>query len=120
AKWLVSEDNPLPSRVVMNRIWSIYFNRGLVNTVADFGIMGERPSHPELLDWLATEFQRQNWSMKAMHRLIVTSATYRQSSRRTPELEQKDPQNVYYARGPRFRVDAEIIRDIALASSGLL
>src|SRR4029079_15170707 len=120
ARWLVSDDNPLGARVVMNRIGSRYFGRGIVNTVEDFGVMGEPPSQPELLDWLATEFQRQHWSLKSMHRLIVTSATYRQSSRRTPELEQKDPQNVYYARGPRFRVDAEIIRDIALASSGLL
>jgi hypothetical protein len=82
--------------------------------------MGEPPSHPQLLDYLATEFQRQHWSLKAMHRLIVTSATYRQSSRITPELQQKDPQNVLYARGPRFRVEAEIVRDIALTASGLL
>jgi hypothetical protein len=104
----------------MNRYWSIYFGRGIVNSVEDFGIMGERPSHPELLDWLATEFQRQNWSMKAMHRLIVTSATYRQSSRQRPDLQQRDPQNVWLARGPRFRVESEVVRDIALASSGLL
>jgi uncharacterized membrane protein/mono/diheme cytochrome c family protein len=120
ARWLVDQDNPLVARVVMNRIWMDYFGRGIVNTVEDFGIMGERPSHPELLDYLATEFVRQNWSMKAMHRLIVTSATYRQSSRLTPDLEKRDPQNVLYARGPRFRVEAEIVRDIALASSGLL
>jgi mono/diheme cytochrome c family protein/uncharacterized membrane protein len=120
AKWLVSDDNPLVARVVMNRVWSHYFGRGIVNTVEDFGIMGELPSHRELLDWLATEFQRQHWSMKAMHRLIVTSATYRQSSRLTPQLQQKDPQNILLARGPRFRVEAEIVRDIALASSGLL
>jgi len=120
ARWLVNEDNPLMARVVMNRFWSLYFNRGIVNSVEDFGIMGEKPSHPELLDWLALEFQREHWSMKAMHRLIVTSATYRQSSRVTPEHEQRDPQNVLLARGPRFRVESEIIRDIALASSGLL
>ncbi|MEA2734556.1 MAG: hypothetical protein QOE14_1007, partial [Humisphaera sp.] len=120
AHWLVDENNPLVARVVMNRFWNIYFGRGIVNSVEDFGIMGEKPSHPELLDWLATEFQRQNWSMKAMHRLIVTSSTYRQSSRLTPELQQRDPQNVWLARGPRFRVESETIRDIALASSGLL
>jgi mono/diheme cytochrome c family protein len=120
ARWLVSTDNPLVGRVVMNRVWTQYFGRGIVNTVEDFGVMGERPSHPELLDWLATEFARQNWSMKAMHRLIVTSATYRQSSRLTPDLEKKDPQNVWLARGPRFRVEGEIVRDIALTSSGLL
>ena len=120
ARWLVDGNNPLMARVVMNRFWSLYFNRGIVNSVEDFGIMGERPSHPELLDWLALEFGRQHWSMKAMHRLIVTSATYRQSSRITPEHQQRDPQNVLLARGPRFRVEAETIRDIALASSGLL
>jgi mono/diheme cytochrome c family protein/uncharacterized membrane protein len=120
AKWLVDENNPLVGRVVMNRIWTIYFGRGIVNTIEDFGIMGERPSHPQLLDWLATEFVRQNWSMKAMHRLIVTSTTYRQASRLTPDLQKRDPLNVLLARGPRFRVEAETIRDIALASSGLL
>jgi hypothetical protein len=108
------------ARVVMNRFWSLYFNRGIVNSVEDFGIMGEKPSHPELLDWLALEFQRQHWSMKSMHRLIVTSSTYRQASRVTPEHQQRDPQNVLLARGPRFRVESEIVRDIALASSGLL
>jgi hypothetical protein len=104
----------------MNRIWERYFGRGIVNTLEDFGIMGERPSNPELLDYLATEFVRQHWSLKAMHRLIVTSATYRQSSRISPELLKRDPQNVLLARGPRFRVDAEIVRDIALSASGLL
>jgi hypothetical protein len=120
ARWLVSPDNPLIGRVTMNRVWATYFGRGIVNTVEDFGIMGERPSHPELLDWLATEFVRQNWSMKAMHRLIVTSATYRQSSQVTPDNLQKDPANVLLARGPRLRVQAETVRDIALAASGLL
>ncbi|MGB7160618.1 MAG: PSD1 and planctomycete cytochrome C domain-containing protein [Tepidisphaeraceae bacterium] len=120
ARWLVSPQNPLIGRVTMNRVWAQYFGRGIVNTVEDFGIMGEKPSHPELLDWLATEFVRQNWSMKSMHRLIVTSATYRQSSRVTPELLTKDPANVLMARGPRVRVEAETVRDIALAASGLL
>jgi hypothetical protein len=120
AMWLVDENNPLVGRVVMNRAWAAFFGRGIVNTVEDFGLMGEPPSHPELLDWLATEFIRQKWSMKAMHRLIVTSATYRQDGRVTPELLQRDPQNVLLARGPRNRVEAEMVRDVALSVSGLL
>jgi hypothetical protein len=120
ARWLVSAENPLVGRVVMNRAWQTFFGRGLVATVEDFGTRGERPTHPELLDWLATEFPRQGWSQKAMHRLIVTSATYRQSSSVTPELLARDPKNELLARGARFRVDAEVVRDIALASSGLL
>lgn len=120
ARWLVSEDNPLVGRVIMNQVWQAYFGRGLVATIEDFGTRGDRPTHPELLDWLATEFPRQGWSLKAMHRLIVTSATYRQSSRVTPELLARDPKNELLARGPRFRVEAEVVRDIALAASGLL
>jgi len=120
AKWLVSDDNPLVARVTMNRIWMRYFGRGIVNSVEDFGVIGEMPSNPQLLDYLATEFQQQHWSLKAMHRLIVTSATYRQSSRLTPELEQRDPLNILLARGPRLRVESEIVRDIALTASGLL
>jgi hypothetical protein len=120
ARWLVCPDNPLTARVTMNRFWEQIFGRGLVETVEDFGTQGERPTHPELLDWLATEFMRQNWDMKAMLRLIVTSATYRQSSRWTPELLERDPHNHLYARGPRFRVTAEAVRDIALQASGLL
>jgi hypothetical protein len=120
ALWLVDPNNPLMARVTVNRMWSKYFGRGIVNTVDDFGMMGEPPSHPELLDWLATEFIRQGWSMKAMHRLIVTSATYRQSSNFSPELLEKDPANVLLARAPRLRVDGEIVRDIALSAAGLL
>jgi hypothetical protein len=120
AKWLVDENNPLVGRVVMNRIWSHYFGRGIVYTVEDFGVMGQRPTNPELLDWLATELPRQKWSMKAIHRLIVTSATYRQSSKVTPSLRERDPDNILLARGPRMRVEAEIVRDIALTASGLL
>lgn len=120
ARWLVSDDNPMIGRVTMNRVWNHYFGRGLVSTIEDFGTMGEKPSHPELLDWLATELPRQHWSMKAMHRLIVTSATYRQSSTVTPELLEKDPSNVLLARAPRLRVEAEIVRDSALDAAGLL
>ena len=120
ARWLVAGDNPLVGRVVMNQLWQAYFGRGLVTTPEDFGTQGEKPTHPELLDWLATEFPRRGWSLKAMHRLIVTSATYRQSSQATPDQVARDPRNALLARGPRFRVGAETIRDIALASAGLL
>ena len=104
----------------MNRFWQLYFGNGLVKTLEDFGSQGEPPIHPELLDWLATEFVRTGWDVKAMQRLIVTSATYRQSSQVTPELLEKDPENRLLARGPRFRLPAEMIRDNALAVSGLL
>jgi hypothetical protein len=120
ARWLVSPENPLTPRVVMNREWQAFFGRGLVRTTEDFGFQGELPSHPELLDWLALEFIRRNWSLKQMHKLIVLSATYRQSSQLTPQLLDKDPENVWLARGPRFRLDAELVRDTALAASGLL
>jgi hypothetical protein len=120
ARWLVSPDNPLTARVTVNRVWMRYFGRGLVETEEDFGTQGTPPSHPELLDWLATEFIKGGWSMKALHRLIVTSATYRQSSRTRPDLIDKDPQNVLLARQSRLRVEAEIIRDLALSAGGLL
>jgi hypothetical protein len=120
ARWLVCDKNPLTARVTVNRIWQRYFGRGLVKTAEDFGTQGERASHPELLDWLATEFVRLGWSQKAVHRLIVTSATYRQSSRLTSELRERDPENVLLARGSRLRVEAEIVRDIALTASGLI
>jgi Protein of unknown function (DUF1549)/Protein of unknown function (DUF1553)/Planctomycete cytochrome C len=120
ARWLVSPDNPLVGRVLMNQLWQAYFGRGLVSTPEDFGTQGARPTHPELLDWLATEVVRQGWSSKAMHRLIVTSATYRQSARATPEQLARDPRNEHLGRGPRFRVTAEVVRDIALSASGLL
>ncbi|MDX2151955.1 MAG: PSD1 and planctomycete cytochrome C domain-containing protein [Bryobacteraceae bacterium] len=120
ARWLVSPDNPLTARVHVNRIWEQYFGRGLVETSEDFGSQGERPSHPELLDWLALEFMERGWSQKALHRLIVTSATYKQDSRVTPDLLQRDPYNRLLARGPRFRMEAETVRDAALMSAGLL
>jgi len=120
AKWLVSRDNPLTARVAINHIWETYFGRGIVETSEDFGTQGSRPSHPELLDWLATEFMDSGWDIKAMQRLIVTSATYRQSSKATPELIEKDPANALLSRGARFRVEAEMVRDITLSASGLL
>src|SRR5688572_30093362 len=119
-RWLVDSANPLTARVAMNRFWQMYFGVGLVKTVEDFGSQGEWPTHPELLDWLATEFVRTGWDIKAMQKLIVTSATYRQSSKATPELLQKDPENRLLARAPRLRLPAGMIRDQALAVSGLL
>jgi hypothetical protein len=120
ARWLVDPGNPLVGRVTMNRHWAALFGRGLVRTTEDFGYQGEAPSHPELLDWLAVELVRQGWSIKKMHRLIVTSATYRQSSRATPELLRKDPQSILLGRGPRFRMEGELIRDTCLRIGGLL
>jgi mono/diheme cytochrome c family protein len=120
ARWLVSSENPLTARVTVNRLWQHYFGLGLVETDNDFGTQGTPPSHPELLDWLATEFVRQGWSLKAMHRLIVTSATYRQSSKARPELAAVDARNRLLARQSRLRLDAEVVRDAALGASGLL
>ncbi len=120
AKWLVSNENPLTPRVTMNRIWMRYFGRGLVETEEDFGSQGSAPTHPELLDWLAREFIKNKWSQKAMHRLIVTSATYQQSSKARPDLVEKDALNLLLARQNRQRVEAEIVRDAALSASGLL
>jgi hypothetical protein len=120
AKWLVDPANPLVSRVTVNRQWAAFFGTGLVSTLGDFGYQGETPSNPQLLDWLAVELIRQGWSMKKIDRLIVTSATYQQSSRVTPELLDRDPQNRLLARGPRTRLEAEQVRDYALSVSGLL
>ena len=120
AKWLVDPQNPLTSRVTVNRMWQAYFGKGIVETENDFGKQGASPSHPELLDWLASEFIREKWSQKAIHRLIVTSATYRQSSKRRLEIDAVDPYNKLLARQNRLRLEAEIIRDSALAASGLL
>ncbi|MEP6662119.1 MAG: PSD1 and planctomycete cytochrome C domain-containing protein [Verrucomicrobiota bacterium] len=134
AKWLVDKKSPTTARVLVNRIWQNYFGIGLLDTPEDFGMRAETPSHPQLLDWLACEFmeptlqiqnsklktQNSPWSLKHIHRLIVNSSTYQQSSKITPELYEKDAYNRWLARGPRFRVEGEIVRDIALASSGLL
>jgi hypothetical protein len=120
AKWLVDRRNPLAARVTVNRWWAEIFGHGIVETVEDFGMKGQQPTHPELLDWLAVEFMDNNWSMKKVLREIVTSATYRQSSRVTPQLLERDDKNQLYARGPRIRMDAEMIRDNALAIAGLL
>jgi len=120
ARWLVSKDNPLTPRVTVNRMWQRYFGLGLVETENDFGSQGTPPSHPRLLDWLASEFVRGDWSLKAMHRLIVNSATYRQSSQARPEAKKIDSSNRLLARQNRIRLEAEIIRDSALAVSGLL
>jgi mono/diheme cytochrome c family protein len=120
AKWLVDKQSPTTARVLVNRLWQAYFGTGIVATPEDFGMQSEAPSHPELLDWLACEFMDHGWSMKHMHRLIVTSATYRQESKIQPEIFSKDPYNRLLARGPRLRVDGEIVRDIALSASGLL
>jgi hypothetical protein len=120
ARWLVDPANPLSARVAANRYWEQLFGVGLVETPEDFGIRGKLPHHPALLDWLATEFIAQKWDVKQLLRLMVTSATYRQSSRVTPELLERDPDNRLFARGPRFRSPAEFVRDQALAVSGLL
>ena len=120
AKWLVAPEQPLMPRVVVNRLWQMFFGRGLVKTPDDFGMQGALPSHPELLDWLAVEFRESGWDVKHLVKLIVTSRTYRQSATMTPALLAKDPDNALLARGPRFRLDSRFLRDQALALSGLL
>jgi cytochrome c553 len=120
ARWLVSRGNPLTARVAVNRMWNEFFGRGIVKTVEDFGTQGDRPTHPELLDYLAAEFMDRGWSMKALHRMIVTSAAYRQSSHVRPELRGRDPDNALLARQARLRLSAELLRDEALAVGGLL
>jgi hypothetical protein len=127
ARWVVSRDNPLTARVIVNRFWEQIFGRGIVETSEDFGTRGERPTHPELLDWLAMDFMHPTgnpnatpWDVKHILKTIVMSATYRQSATVTPDLIERDPYNRLLARGPRFRLEAEILRDQALAASGLL
>ncbi|MBL8293650.1 MAG: PSD1 domain-containing protein [Bryobacterales bacterium] len=120
AQWLTAPENPLTARVFVNRVWHEFFGRGLVKTAEDFGVTGERPTNPELLDWLAAEFIKQRWSMKSLHKMIVMSAAYRQSSQARPEIDAKDPENTLLARQSRLRLPAELIRDNALYVSGLL
>jgi hypothetical protein len=120
ARWLVAPENPLTARVTVNRIWQELFGKGLVSTAGDFGVRGALPTHPDLLDWLALDFQRQGWSMKGLIKTIVLSSTYRQSSEARPELAERDSGNVFLARQNRLRLSAEQVRDTALASSGLL
>jgi hypothetical protein len=120
ARWLLSAENPLTARVQVNRAWQLFFGAGLVRTSENLGTQGEAPSHPELLDWLAVEFREGGWDVKRLHRLIVTSATYRQSSRVSPALRESDPENRLLARGARFRLPSLVLRDVALAGGGLL
>jgi hypothetical protein len=120
ANWIVDKENPLTSRVTVNRYWQEVFGVGLVTTSEDFGAQGDNPTHPELLDWLAVEFRRSGWDVKEIFRTLVTSATYRQASQTSREKLERDPENRLLSRGPRFRMDAEMLRDYALAASGLL
>ena len=120
AQWLLRPENPLTTRVTVNRIWQEVFGAGIVRTAGDFGITGELPSHPELLDWMAVELRESGWDLKKFYKMLVTSATYRQAALTTPEKLAKDPANKLLSRGPRFRMDAEMVRDYALSTSGLL
>jgi hypothetical protein len=120
ARWLVSRENPLTARVIVNRTWATFFGRGIVKTQEDFGFQGSAPSHPQLLDWLAVRFMDDGWSSKKLHRLIVTSESYKQSSKSITAFDEKDPENKLLWRGPRLRLDAEEVRDAALRSAGLL
>jgi hypothetical protein len=117
ARWIVAPENPLTARVTVNRYWQEVFGAGIVRSTEDFGVVGDSPANPELLDWLAVEFQQSGWDVKHLFRLMVTSAAYRQSAQVTPSKLEKDPANRFLSRGPRFRMDAEMLRDQALAVS---
>jgi hypothetical protein len=120
ALWTTNKNNPLTARVFVNRMWQELFGRGIVKTTGDFGMQGELPTHPELLDWLAVDFMEHGWDIKRLMKQIMTSATYRQSTKASPEKLKDDPENALLSRGPRYRVPAEFVRDIVLSSSGLL
>jgi hypothetical protein len=120
AEWTTSRENPLTARVFVNQVWQLFFGRGFVKSTGDFGMQGELPSNPALLDWLAVDFMDHDWDIKRLVKAIVMSATYRQSSKMTPQQAESDPENIYFARGPRMRIPAELVRDVVLASSGLL
>ena len=120
ARWLIAPEHPLTARVTVNRLWQMFFGRGLVKTTEDFGVQGDKPTHPELLDWLAVDFRESGWDVKRLVRLIVTSATYRQQSNFTPGIAERDPDNALLSHGPRFRLPSWMLRDQALAASGLL
>jgi len=120
AKWITSPDNPLTARVIVNRVWHYHFGRGLVATPSNFGISGEQPSHPELLDWLAAEFMRNGWSLKHLHKLILTSAAYQQSATQSADAKRIDPDNRLWSQYPRRRLEAEALRDAILFTSGQL
>jgi hypothetical protein len=120
AKWLFTADHPLTARVTVNRMWQEIFGTGIVKTPDDFGSQGDPPSHPELLDWLAVDFRESGWDVKRFYKQVLMSATYRQSAQASPEKLAKDPANRLFSRGPRFRMDAEMVRDYVLSTSGLL
>jgi len=120
AKWTISRNNPLTARVFVNQLWQEFFGRGIVKTAGDFGMQGELPTHPQLLDWLAVDFMDHGWNIKRLVKEIVMSSTYRQSAQITQDKLTKDPENIYLSRGPRSRLPAEFIRDLVLSSSGLL
>ena len=120
AKWIVSRDNPLTARVIVNRVWQVYFGKGIVETDNDFGTQGLEPSHQDLLDWLAVDFMEHGWDLKRLHKMIVSSDTYQRSSKARPDLAQKDPYNKLLARQTRLRMDAEMVRDVSLTVTGLL
>ena len=120
AKWLTNKNHPTTARTFVNRVWNHHFGKGLVSTVENFGTMGSKPTHPELLDWLALKFMSDGWSIKALHRTIMTSNTYKQSSEVSPLLKRLDPENQYYSRMPMRRLDAEALRDSILFISGRL